>query len=919
MINKKAFLRSLLAAAAALTSVAALATDLYVEVGSSYAPGVIDAAIQERAFKLSRNVAVSSLRARTLGGHGEVKPFLPTRVILTRNGVPLPMAPSAGIADLVPTFDAVGPRVFPANYQTLLEDVFTEAKSTMNAVFGMPKDGGTIKIKNYDVDIQDRYAVAGGIYVPNAPGGPEIHFPVYLNEESAAVNYVHTLLLAYAGDAAYPWDVFSEGLARAATMRVVRTPSALPAALDLAQVEATLEATYDQSSYYDWYNQPALGGPSFIAPNLIDEFLPVGGSTGGIFLLRYQMAGTAWLKVLTQYPAFASEFNSRFYLNPAAYQTHPTLNALAQEVIDFLAGGAGAKVEGYEFADWALRQYIFDTDLTAGTKVLVQALPVPADSGSSDFGVYGIILNAFKTATDGDETFLAGTSYPIYFRPDFTRFFVTAQDDAIPVVGAYGSVVPNFPSDTFGGDMYRVTVDVPFAGHLERVTVPAGGFSTGSNPFPNNFFGTVSGIEDPGADSYVVEIDFGGLAPVQVPVVNQAFGTDITDSEFDKAKPTTIKLLRDDGQNQTLVYQIDVNKGFGSLAIDLKSPNIVETYDLNTVAGLDMIGVPVKPFRPSAPELLGLSVGDTLLARWNPVSAAYDLFPDIGHFLEGFGFYARPPVADSLEVDGWTRGVDPVAVMLQPGWNMITVPFEFDVDIDDLQATVATEAFASYALAKGDSLGLSIFGYTPLGGNPDSGILETVTTLEPGKAYFVRALRPEGAVLLLTPPAPPTPSLDLGGGGSLFEGGLSRLPGSWGGGGFTQDRSYTATVTLSSYWDTLGQVVIGQKRGGFRGIDFREDVDLPPGISEIKMGVVNDLMLFQDVRSTSAAESFEIRIEGLEPGKRYSLSIKDSNGYGKYRLVQGSTGKRFTSYGFSSFSITARSESETILVTKEGF
>ena len=913
---KRSVLRSLVGATALFFSVAITATDLYVEVGQTRSPEGLEFAIEQQVFRLSRNVAVSSLRVRDAFGTSDVKPFFPTRVILTSNGVPLPMDRSAGSTDLIPTFDTEGDRVFPGAYQTLLEYVFTEAKSTMNAVFGSPKVGGVVKIKNYDADIQDRYAVAGGIYIPNAPGGPEIRIPVYLSNESAAVNYVHTLLLAYAGDAAFPWDVYSEGLVRAATMRVVRTPSALPATLDSEQLEATLEATYDQSTFYSWYNQPALGGPAFIAPNLIDELLPVGGSTGGIYLLRYQMAGTAWLKVLTEYPAFASEFNSRFYLNPAAYQTEGTLQQLAQETLDFLKASSGATVEGYEFVEWALRQHIFDVSLSPGTKVLTQALPITPTPGTSDFGVYGIILNAFKTAPNGDETFLTGTSYPIYFRPDFSRFFVTAQDDVIPVVGAYGSVVPNFPGDTFSGDMYRVAIDVPFAGHVERVNVPAGGFATGSDPFPNNFYGTVSGMADPSPNTYVVEIEFGGTSPVQVPVINQAFGADIEDTAFDTARPTTITLLLDDGQNQTTVFQRKVNKGFGALAIDLFPPDLESSYMVNKVAGLDMVGLPLRPFRPSVAELLDITPDQTLLARWNPISASYDLYPDIGHFLQGFGYYTRPPAAGSVEVKGRSPGLDPVSVMLQPGWNMVTVPFNQSFELDDLLVTVATEAFATYDLAKGDSVGLSVFGWIPDAGNPDLGLVSSVTTLEPGKAYFIRALRPEGAVLLFTPSPPP--SLKT----SLFEGPLTSLsPDANFASGFggSSNNDYKAKITVWDSKGNAGTVFIGQKSRGYRGVDFSEDVDLPPAMDGFKVGVKNELPLYQDIRKSGTAETFEIMISGLEVGKQYRLSLRQSSGFTRYQITQLSTGKRYRSYGFSNYYFTAQSQSERILVTAGGY
>ncbi len=99
-----------------------------------------------------------------------------------------------------------------------------------------------------------------------------------------------------------------------------------------------LESAYDVGTYYDWFNQPGLGGPRFIAPNLLDTPLPAGGNTGGVFLLRYQMAGTAWAKLAAEHPAFIAEFNRQYNQSPAAYQTVESLVTLGQSALDVVAG-----------------------------------------------------------------------------------------------------------------------------------------------------------------------------------------------------------------------------------------------------------------------------------------------------------------------------------------------------------------------------------------------------------------------------------------------------------------------------------------------------------------------------------------------------------------------------------------------------
>src|SRR5262249_44973252 len=152
------------------------------------------------------------------------------------------------------------------------------------------------------------------------------------------VNFIHTLLLAYLGNDSYQWDAFQEGLVRAATMRIVRTPGALAAGLDPNLAELVLQNSYDVGPYYDWYNQPGLTGPTFISPNLLNVDLPPGGSVGGPYLLKYRMGGSAWLKVLAEYPSFISGLNAKLYANPSLGGNYSGLITAGQQVINTLAG-----------------------------------------------------------------------------------------------------------------------------------------------------------------------------------------------------------------------------------------------------------------------------------------------------------------------------------------------------------------------------------------------------------------------------------------------------------------------------------------------------------------------------------------------------------------------------------------------------
>ena len=170
--------------AAALLTLAPLiqATELRVEVGANRSPAsvlsITDEAVRNFARTTSR-LGGAQLERWALTGRLKTPYNIPLRVVLTQNGIPLPVNQSLrGVGgDIVPTFDTNPP--FPGSYQTLLQDTFTMARPTMNIVFGAPAVGGVVHVSNFDASIQDRYAVAGGYYVPNAPVGPEIRFPIY--------------------------------------------------------------------------------------------------------------------------------------------------------------------------------------------------------------------------------------------------------------------------------------------------------------------------------------------------------------------------------------------------------------------------------------------------------------------------------------------------------------------------------------------------------------------------------------------------------------------------------------------------------------------------------------------------------------------------------------------------------------------
>lgn len=764
--------------------------------------------------------------------------FFPQRVELYANGQRLPFqGASTRAGDLTLTYSG-----FDSTYQAYLQSVYASAKSTLDAVFGRAAVGGTLKVVNDDTTISDRRAVVGGYYVPNAPGGPEIRLPVNLDQTTAGVNFIHALLLAYQGPNPLPFDAYNEGLVRAATIVVARTPGALPGS---PSVESVLNNLYEADDRYDWLNQPALSAQPFIAPNLLLAQLPAGGSTGGIYLLRHQMAGSAWEKVFVEYPGFAAEFNRRYYASPASFQTSAQLEGLAQAALDAVSGRTNTTVEGLTFREWALRQYILNPMSAAGSKLLLEPLPlVPLNSG--DFAVFDLALHAFVTDTSGNETLVAGTAYPVYFRPDFSRFFTTAQDDVITVANGYGSVAPNFPSATFNTAPYKVVVDTPFDTRNERVNLPAGAVFTSSG-LRLQASGTVSGFGT-ATTNMSVRLTWAGGDSGVVSVQNGAFGASISDTTFDKAQPVTVTL----SQGGTTKLTRQVNKGRGPLVVDLKAPAADTSFALPLAARLNFVGLPLEPFRPYVPTVTGLDPNASLVARYDSTLGRYVYFPEEGEMHKGLGYFVRAFSATNPTVKGYGPGADPVVVSLRAGWNMVTNPTPNTLSVASLQVAVTTQPFLSWATASGDVVGDTVFALNPDSTHPDGGTLVPTTSIAPGQGVYVRCLSSTGADLL------------WGLNTASKSAKTSPLP--------IASGEWRSTLTVAGDMFQSSTVVLGQQRTGSSIPSDRTDASLPPGAGGFQAAVESNGLFYRKVFPMNQTLPVRVTLSGLVPGRWFTVS-----------------------------------------------
>lgn len=843
-----------------------------IEVGDGRSQADPGAAIDRAGAILGRNLTLATARARAervragrLRAGTQIA--FPQTALLTRNGVPFPVRGGLSRAPgLTLAFDATGARAFPAAYRQRLQGIFQTAGPLLNSVFGAPFQGGTVRVRNYNVDIADRAAVIGGLYVANGPDGPEIRFPVYNNPETVAVNFVHTLLLAYLGPRSYGLDAWQEGIVRAATMRVVRTPAALPT-YDQDQIENVLAATYDTGTTYDWLNQPGLAGRRFIAPNLAAADLPPGGSVGGLYLVRHQMAGSAWQKVLTEDPGFLAEYNRQFFLRPSLQGNAAGLITLAQTVLN-ARRPEDPRIEGQTAAAWFRRQFIFDTAPTPGPRLLIEPIAILGGLSGTDFGVFSVAAHAFSIDASGNETLASGVAYPMFWEGDAApnRVFPSAQEDRMDLFGGYGNVGPNLPNLNNGAP-YRTSLDIPFQDRIARVYLPAGAVATATRPTPNTFYGTVLVGDGRATDALRVRVALGSTLLFEVPVQNGAFGVRNVTAGFLGSARLTVAVIRRRGGIDTTLLTRRVNKGPGPLALDLRvGGDTLYTLPGGVPRGLSAFGLPITPYRGEPAEALGQNPIGLLLARYNPSRANYDLYPSVGLLERGHGYYVRAETATAtVRVDGRTDPGVAVAVAMKPGWNQVTPPLLEPVPTSRIRVIRAAEFPAEWTDAAGTLVGTEFFEFRrsnvvdPASGAPETGTLVPATQFVPGRAYFVRVLAAEGVSLLFEP----TTAESVG----RSRGGLAASP----------RPRWLARLSATDGRDVTW-VEVGGSLSATRAFDRREDAETPPSLGGFQATVEGPTGLFRDVRRLNSPESFRVRLDGLRPGATYTLRFKPLTG-----------------------------------------
>jgi len=879
---------------------AAQRSALQVDIERLRSRDEIAARTDEAVRTFAKTLALQTREARDARRSTQVREPLYFTPVTVRVIPTSPRKTRGGPGPLTLVFDDSGSRAFPSDYRQFLSKLYDQAKPTLDLVFGSPAQGGTVRVRNYDADIADREYLAGGYFLPdNGSGEPEIRFPLYtsggeLHMPSAAVNFIHCLLLAYLGPAPFEFDAFQEGLVRAATMRVARSPGVMPSGLDPELVEAVLDLNYDAGPRYDWTNQPALSGPTFIAPNLRTTPLPIGGSLGGLYLQRYRMAGAAWQKVLVEHPGFAKEFLTRYYGSKGASGDVAALVAMADQAIKALAGPSGT-VEGLPFPDWFARQHILDTHQAFGTRLFLEPIPIADGLGGSDFGVFIQEATFFSSDLAGNEQLLSGTSYPIVWDPFFNRVFTSSgQDDRMTFFQSYGSVTPNLPNLSLGKP-YAATIDLPVQDRMARVVLPAGAIATASTSGdPNHVYGTVIGA--PASTPLKVRIGNGLTTFGELSVTDGAFGGKFA-TAFQNSQRLIVEVLR--AADNALLATRRVNKGPGPLALDIRmDAEATFPFASGLPKGVSLIGVPVAPFRTDASALFGVSAGQLQLARYNPARAAYDLFPSLPPVEQGHGYFLRLDAAKpGFTMTGRTVPNMPVAVALRPGWNLISNPSPFSTAFGNVRVIRGADFPRSWAEATNPSqtggplVGADVFKFMPgnndpFTGAPEGGSMVAATSFEAGVGVFVRVLAPEGVTLLFERASLGTLTAPV------------------------RDRWSMKATTRSGR--AVTEVVIAQSKFAKGGVEAH-DTPTPPALGGTRAYLsLNQNSLYRDTRSLSGWQAYRMVHENLEVGKTYTTTFQVVEGsVGWFWLYDPSTRRTHRIHPSGSFSFVARTPKMT--------
>ncbi|MHB1459861.1 MAG: hypothetical protein ACYC1M_01070 [Armatimonadota bacterium] len=736
---------------------------------------------------------------------------------------------STSLSFVVPT---TGTGAWTAEQAAFIKSVADQAVIELTSICGAPLNGGTITILNDDANISDRNAVAGGIY--NVSSG-QFFFPVYNSEVSVIANMTHLVAHAMRGADILAYDSWEEGIARA-TGQIAAPRVAQALGRSTSVVDALRrESNYHALPFYDLMNQPSLANNSFIPKSQLTTPIE-SGSIGGIWLPRYMMAGSAWMKVYIDDPLFYKNFMQAYKTagGAAIAGDVPKLRQVLKQVI--------TTIEGQPVDTWFDKQYVLDNSIRVGRKLYAYNVPIRTASGT-DSSIF-IDLMYVDTATDGDETPVSGFSYPQYFDFEEVNIFPGSQYESVEVYQGEGAFSPSFQNDFLGGAQ-RVRMILPVG--MESVELPYAFGQSGSLTSPKTLYGVVDGLT-----TGTIEVS-SAVGTISGSVVRGSFGLVLPTGSFDTPRAYQITIKNSSG---ITVGTRQVNLGYseGVLYINLNSAEI--TVNKPYSAGLKMFSIPMSFRQADNARVLGVPALGFKLARWIQPNKAYSLYPAIDSFAPGRAFWMKPDTNFTAILTGVSTPMDRDALFSAVfGWNMVGLPVDRTVSLSELQVQVKDQTPVSFATAVtqgvvGNSFLKYNSGYEP--------ILST-GSLSPWEGYWIRVRQSEGVTFIVPPSSSAVAAVS--------------------------SRTMAPYAAAADGWRTAIQVQagslqtkvwIGQSKTATTRYDLAFDAESGPADpSGLNAQITATQPLLQDIQPVVNKSAWRVQISGATPRSVITLSLSD--------------------------------------------
>ena len=669
------------------------------------------------------------------------------------------------------------------------------------ALYGPPSASSTVKIKSMGFfengSASEVQRLAFGAYNVSEN---RIYLPLYRSVDSIAHAVLLNIIHAFHGRAAFQYDAWEQGFARAAATVIARDPA-------LGFLDPTANNLYTLLPEYDLNNQPPLGNSTFFPPSQAN--IPIDGQFTIAKMLqpRMGMSGAAWLKAYIENPAFFRNFNAAYYTQfdpdatPSLAGNVPGLRSIAASVLP--------NVEGLPFNQWYERQYVLDTSVTGGDKLYAFVLPSEASTSGGQSALIALVY--YRTKEGGDEELKSGRGFATYF--DALGFRIPSlgsSSEQTQIESGEGFLTTlAFPSEGF--DDGRLTMDFTVGNLAARTYLPSG--------ITGDLRSVIVGADAAGtvAISQTI-IPSGATRTGSATIARAGFGVTVG-SVLGELARTTFTIT-----NAGIVTTHKRNTGDGINWLALPTQRVAT--GTTTVSKVFSTGVsrlvsfPVRPLNPSVTTALGLPATDFVLTQWDPLRSVYEMVvpdkPVVGALTPGRGYWLRLLPGDNsvnykIDLEGVPPATDTDFTLgAAYGWNLIGSPFSDPIDIEK----VLVKFLENDPVTWQEAIDSNLVAAQPFELNEGTGAYTPASSLDGGawKGYWLRVYAPAGVTLLLPgPDAPDTRAVRV-------------------------TRSVTPRRTTPEWSLSLtaasdkqrAQVRLGAAPGATRGVDARWDTETPP-------------------------------------------------------------------------------------------